>query len=102
MFYLNEKNLDSTLSKHSGLSLLVFGAKWCGPCKALEPTLEKISKQHPDLIVGKIDVEESPGLANKYHVQCLPKLILMKDKEYIAEKTGACSESQLKDFLRIS
>lgn len=79
--------------------LFIFSAKWCGPCKALAPIVEKVSKLYPSLAVTKIDVEENPSIASKYHVLGLPKLILEKDGKIISEHTGFIAEENLKRFI---
>ena len=97
--HINENSISQFLASSNKNVLLVFGATWCGPCKALEPALEKVLSQYPNIKAGKIDVEESPSLADKYSVRGLPKMILFKKQEYMAERTGFCSEKQLSDFL---
>ena len=97
--HINENSISQFLASPNKNVLLVFGATWCGPCKALEPVLNKVLSQYPNVRAGKVDVEESPSVASKYHVQNLPKLILLKQQKYVAERTGFCSEKQLSDFL---
>ena len=81
--------------------LLVFGAKWCGPCKALAPVIEKVSKRYPSIQVSKIDVEENSELATKYHVQNLPKLVVEKNGKVVNEHTGYLSEERLIEALNL-
>lgn len=97
--HIDESNISQFLASPNSNVLLTFGAAWCGPCKALEPALEKALSQYPNIKAGKVDVEESPSLADKYSVRGLPKMILFKKQEYVAERTGFCSEKQLSDFL---
>lgn len=81
--------------------LLIFGATWCGPCKALAPVIEKVSKRYPSIQVSKIDVEENSELATKYHVQGLPKLVVEKNGKVVNEHTGYLSEERLIEALNL-
>lgn len=81
--------------------LLVFGATWCGPCKALAPVIEKVSKRYPSIQVSKIDVEENSELATKYHVQNLPKLVVEKNGKVVNEHTGYLSEERIIEALNL-
>jgi thioredoxin 1 len=57
--------------------LIDFWAEWCGPCKMIAPTVEKLSQQHSGkLLVGKVDIDDNQSLAEQYHVRSIPTLII--------------------------
>ncbi len=79
-----------------GTWLVDFSAKWCGPCRMLEPILENIAKKTN---VIQIDVDEAPDLAAEYGVMSIPTLVVIKDNQEIAKETGYKNEEEIKNML---
>lgn len=75
----------------SGQPVLVdFYADWCGPCKAMAPTLKQLADRTGDkLKIVKVDVDRSRAAADKYQIQSIPTLILFKDGKVVWRQTGA-------------
>lgn len=79
----NKENFMSEVLEAKGTVLVDFYADWCGPCRMVAPIVEEISNEREDVIVGKINVDESSEIAVKYNVMSIPTLIVFKDgKEY--------------------
>lgn len=77
-----------------------FYATWCGPCRMLSPMLDKLAGGYADKIkFVKINVDESPGLAQNFSVQAIPTLIFFKDGKVADRMTGLPDESSLKAAL---
>lgn len=69
--------------------LLDFWASWCGPCKMLSPAVEEIARNYEGKVkVGKVNVDEEPGLAVSFHVDSIPALFLMKDGKIVKTSVG--------------
>ncbi len=78
-----------------------FWAEWCGPCKVLSPTLEKLaSESDGGFRLAKVDVDANPNLTMQYKVQSIPSVKAFRDGLIVAEFTGARGEAQVRDFLR--
>ena len=85
----------------SGKPVLVdFWAEWCGPCKMIAPILDEAATEYADkMAVVKLNVDESPNVAQKFGIRSIPTLMLFKDGAVQAQKLGAMSKSQLTEFL---
>jgi thioredoxin 1 len=80
--------------------LVDFWAEWCGPCKALMPTIETIAKEFAGKIkVAKLNVDENRETSTNYDIRSIPTLILFKDGKIAATKVGVVTKSQLVDFI---
>jgi len=75
-------------------------ATWCGPCKTLGPILEKvIGATNGKVVLAKIDVDKSPGVARAFQVQSIPAVYAMKDGQPVDGFMGALPEHQVKEFV---
>ena len=79
--------------------LLDFYAEWCVPCKRLGPVLEDISEEKQDIIVGKINVENEPNIAEEFGVMSVPTLIVLKDGAEVNKAVGFRTKAQILDLL---
>jgi putative thioredoxin len=81
--------------------ILEFWAQWCGPCKALAPTLEKVAADYADkgVVLAKLNVDEEPFIAAQFQVRSIPTVYAIFQGQPIADLTNARSESQLKKVL---
>ncbi len=74
----------------SGRAVVVdFWAPWCGPCKAIEPALEELAGETEKVDFVKLDIDASPGVADRYGVLSLPTVMLFADGEPRATVYGA-------------
>ena len=78
-----EKVLDSTVPV-----LLDFWATWCGPCQMIAPTIHEIAEERADITVGKVNVDEQPGLAEAFGIVSIPTLVVIKDGKATAQASG--------------
>jgi thioredoxin 1 len=90
---LNDKNFDENIK--SGITLVDFWAPWCGPCKMMNPVVTKIENNNPDIKVAKVDIDESPSLAQKYNVMSIPTIIIFKDGEPVDQTVGVVPEKAI-------
>ena len=68
--------------------LLDFYADWCGPCKMLAPIIEEIAEEHPEYVVGKVNVDNEPALAQQFGIVSIPALFVIKNGEVTAQSLG--------------
>ncbi|NQV82248.1 MAG: thioredoxin [Rhodospirillales bacterium] len=78
-----------------------FWAPWCGPCKTLGPSLEKLVREAAGLVrMVKINVDENPELSTQMRIQSIPAVFAFKDGQPVDGFAGALPESQLKAFIK--
>jgi len=73
----------------NGLCAVKFGAEWCGPCKMLEPKLNKLGEEYPDVNFVSINVDDDPALAKKFQIRSLPTVILLNNGDEVTRVIGA-------------
>ena len=85
---IDKNNYDEMIVCEKPL-LIDFYAEWCGPCHMVAPIVEEIATEHPEYVVGKINVDDDPELAEKYGVFSIPTLVVLKNGRVSRKMTGA-------------
>lgn len=85
----------------SDLPVLVdFWAEWCGPCHMVTPTLEEIAAEYKDKVtVGKLNVDQHPGIAARYGIRSIPSILLFKQGQVDNQIVGAVPKAQITQIL---
>jgi thioredoxin 2 len=78
-----------------------FWAPWCGPCRVVTPSLERLARAHAGRIkVVKLNVDSAPEIAGRYRVQGIPLLVLTQDGKEVDRLVGASPERTIEAWLR--
>jgi thioredoxin 1 len=86
--------------KSKKVILVDFYADWCGPCRQLEPNLEKLVKTHSEKVqVVKVNVDKARELAKEYNIRSIPAMFTLKDGKVVNQAFGYKSYEQLLDFI---
>lgn len=81
--------------------VLDFWATWCGPCKKIAPIIEAIANDYEgQAVIGKVDIEESEELTDKFGVRNVPTILFIKDGEVIDKHVGAAPRATLEEKLK--
>ncbi|MBQ8742227.1 MAG: thioredoxin [Clostridia bacterium] len=79
--------------------LLDFYADWCGPCRMVSPIVDEIANEHPEYLVGKINVDEEEELAREFGVMSIPMLVVMEKGKIVDKAVGARPKVQILAML---
>ena len=98
---VSDSTFEQEVLKSTEPVLVDFFAEWCGPCKAMAPALEQVAKEMQGKIkVVKLDVDQNPGVTQKYAIQAMPTLMIFKGGKKVAERVGALTQKkQLQDWI---
>jgi thioredoxin 1 len=78
-----------------------FWASWCGPCRIMDPIVEKLAAKYSDRVVfGKVNVDEEMNISSRYQVFSIPTFMIFRSGEPMDAVIGAVGESSLEQFLK--
>ena len=80
--------------------LIDFWAAWCGPCRMLSPIVDQIAEEHPEIKVGKVNVDEEPELAGQFGIMSIPSLLVFKDGKLADQSVGVRTKDFILDMCR--
>ena len=97
---ITSDNFQGTVLENEKPVLIDFWAEWCGPCRVVAPVVEEIANERgDDLVVGKLDVDSHPDIAQRYNVQGIPFLGLFEHGRLARHAVGAMPKAQLERTL---
>lgn len=98
---LTDANFDAEVLKSDVPVLVDFTATWCGPCKVLAPIVEKLADEFAGTYkVGKLDIDDAPGVTQRYGVRGVPTVIVFKGGEKKAQHVGVTTRETLLKLLQ--
>ena len=97
---IDNDNFQSDVLQSDLPVVVDFWAEWCGPCKAIGPSLEEISEEMEGKVkITKVNIDENPDIAAQYGVRSIPTLVLFKNGEAASMQVGAKQKSALVDWI---
>lgn len=94
---INDRNFEQEVLKSDLPVVVDFWAPWCGPCRMVGPTVDKLSEEYQGrLKFCKLNVDENRDMAAKYQVMSIPLLLFFKDGQLVDQSLGAVPERTLR------
>ena len=93
------KDNDMSAVESSKLALVDYNATWCGPCKMLAPTVEKMAELHPEVHFYKVDIDEDMDLATRFKVMSVPTLLYFRRGVVVNKTIGVISASEMEQAI---
>lgn len=98
VLHISQNNFDQVKNSQKTV-LLDFYADWCGPCRMVAPLVEELASEHPEYLIGKVNVDDEPALAQEFGVQSIPTLVVLKDGKVVTQSSGARPKAQILALL---
>lgn len=98
---LTGQNFDALVLESERPVIIDFWAPWCGPCRVVSPLVEQLAREHPELSVAKLNVDEAPEIAARYGIRGIPTIVRFEGGEVVARVVGALPYPRLAEALGI-
>ncbi len=95
VLHITKENFNAEVVNSDRPVLLDFWATWCGPCRMVGPLVEEIAAEHPEIKVGKINVDQEPELAAQFQIMSIPTLMVVKNGRITQRVVGARPKAQI-------
>lgn len=97
---ITKDNFEELVTKNEKVVLLDFWAPWCGPCRMVSPVVDEIGEEATAFAVGKVNVDEEPGLAQQFGVMSIPTLVVVKGGQVVRQEVGAKPKVQIEAMVK--
>lgn len=94
-FVFTEQNFEAEAVNSDKLTVVDFYADWCGPCKMIAPVIEALATEMSDVKIGKLNVDNAPGVARTYGVMNIPTILLLKGGKAVEKIVGVVPRETL-------
>ena len=96
---LTNENYQKEVEECGKPVLIDFWAAWCGPCRMLSPIVDIVSEEHPEIKVCKVNVDEENALADRFKVNAIPTLVVVKDGRVTSVSAGYKTKEQILELI---
>jgi thioredoxin 1 len=96
---INSSEFENII-QNNDVVFLDFWATWCAPCKVFAKTFERVAEQYPNILFAKINIEQETELAETFHIQSIPHLMVFKQGIAVYSEAGSMPESTLNELVQ--
>lgn len=95
-----DANFETDVLKNNQLTVVDFWAEWCGPCRAIGPVIEELSKEYEGKVsIGKLNVDENANASSEFGITSIPAILFFKGGKVVDKAIGAQPKSSLKSKI---
>ena len=95
-----DSNFQTDVLASDKLTVVDFWAEWCGPCRAIGPVIEELSKEYDGKVnIGKVNVDVNPQISMNYGITSIPAILFIKNGEVVDKQVGAAPKAALVDMI---
>lgn len=95
---LTSQNFDQLVLKTDKTVMVDFWAQWCPPCRLLGPTVERFAEARPDVVVGKLNVDDAQDVAARYGISSIPTILVFRKGALVEQSVGLVSFEKLQQL----
>ena len=99
VYTITEENFDKEVLQSDKPVLIDFWASWCGPCRMQSPIVDQLAAAREDIKVGKVNVDDEPGLAAKFGINSIPSILIFKGGKLTNQAVGVTSRAGLEKLI---
>lgn len=96
---ITKENFQAEVMESEKPVLLDLWAVWCGPCTMISPVVDELAGEHPEIKVGKINVDEQPELAMAFQANAIPMLVYMKEGKPVDVILGVVPKEKIEEMI---
>ncbi len=96
---ITKDNFEALVLKGDKPAILDFWAEWCGPCRMMTPIIEELAEEHPEILVGKVNVDNDMDLAKMFGITSIPTLIAFRNGAVVAQTMGVHEKEEVLALL---
>ena len=97
---LTDATFDEKVLKSDKLAVVDFSAAWCGPCRMVTPIIHELATEYEGrIVVGEINVDESPKVTAQFRVRNIPTVLFIKNGEVVDKQVGAVPKASYKELV---